>query len=282
MWENRSRLIFMSSMLLSGALFVQMGLYLLHMVSGWDVKYNVLELCHSVIGRLGFQWMGYALNVLVLHAFLYSVWYCVRQLVLAERFYRRLLRNRDDALADELNGAYAHGKAYITVVRSSAPMAFAMGLVRPRIVISTGLIDMLDEQELQAVIYHERFHQMHGDPLKTFLLSLAASVMWYLPILKSSQHNYKIIREVLADKYAIGKQGASVYLGGALLKLLQSKTAAAVPMAHVSFADTSVNYRIRHILEPGSDIPLKWPFTPAVVSVQTLLLICAMFMVVLH
>lgn len=282
MWENRSKLIFLSSMLLSGALFVQMGLYLLHLVSGWDVKYNVLELCHSVIGRLGFQWMGYALNVLVFHAFLYSIWYCIRQLILSARFYHRLMKNRHHPLADELNRTYANGKAFITVVRSSAPMAFAMGLVRPRIVISTGLIEMLDEQELQAVIYHERFHQMHGDPLKTFLLSLSASVMWYLPILKSSQHNYKIIREVLADNYAIREQGASLHLGSALLKLLRSRTAAAVPMAHVSFADTSVNYRIRHILEPGSDIPLKWPFTPAVVSVQTLLLICAMFMVVLH
>lgn len=282
MLENRSRLIFISCMLLSGALFVQMGLYLLHMVSGWNVKYNIIELCHSVVGHFGFQWMGYVLNILVFHAFVYSVWFCIRQLIHSNRFYRELLKKRDGALSLELNRQYAKGKPTIIVIHAATPMAFAMGMVKPRIILSTGLIDLLDARELQAVIYHERFHQMHGDPLKTFMLSLTSSVMWYIPILKLFRHNYKIIREVLADRYAIRQQGGSVHLGSALLKLLQCNVSTPAPLSHVSFADTSVNFRIRHILEPQTEIPLRWPFTTAIVSVQVLCILCAMFVLVLH
>lgn len=282
MWENRSRLIFLSSMVLSGALFIQMGMYLLHVVSGWDVKYNVIELCSSVVVHFGFKGMGYLLNVLVFHAFLYSIWYCGRQLVLSNQFYKKLLHHRDEPLAAELNRSYCGGKPLIVVIRSTVPMAFAMGLVKSRIVLSTGLMELLDPQELQAVIYHERYHQKHGDPLKTFLMSLLSSVMWYIPILKSFQHNYKIIREVLADHYAIEQQGDSVHLGSALLKLLKKNAPASMPFAHVSFADSSVNLRIRRILEPQTDIPLKWPFTPAVISIQVLFVLCAMFVVMLH
>ena len=41
-----------------------------------------------------------------------------------------------------------------------------MGFVRPKIVLSTGLMSLLNDDELKAVIYHEMYHKENRDPLK--------------------------------------------------------------------------------------------------------------------
>ncbi|UQZ86340.1 Regulatory protein BlaR1 [Paenibacillus konkukensis] len=282
MWENRSKLIFGSCMLIASLMFFQMGMYTMHVLAGWDVKYNVIQFCHTAIRSLGVTWAGYILNGIVFHTLLLTVWIAAKQLYLSRAFYKRLLFCRHEELTRQICEQHGGGHPSITVVRSPAPMAFAAGFWKPQIVLSTGLLELLDPSELEAVIHHETFHRKHGDPLKIFLLSLLASVMWYLPILKSFHQNYKIVREILADNYAIDKLGGSADLGGALLKLLKGQTPANLSISHVSFTDTSINFRIRKLLEPQSELPLKWPFTPAMISVQAMLALCSMFIVVMH
>jgi Zn-dependent protease with chaperone function len=76
-----------------------------------------------------------------------------------------------------------------------------MGFLNPKIILSTGLFNLLDKNELEAAIYHELYHKKHRAPLKIFLLSLFAS------ILKWFHQKYKIIREVLADTMpSIGRE----------------------------------------------------------------------------
>ncbi|WP_036745300.1 M56 family metallopeptidase [Paenibacillus sp. UNC451MF] len=284
-WENRSRLIFISGMLLAGLMLVQMGMYIMHTLAGWEIRYNVIQLCHTVMKSLGIQWVGYVLNAIVFYTFFMSVWIAAKQLYLSRMFNNKLLARRHELLTREINQRFAGtspGEQTIIVIDNAAPLAFAMGFFKPRIVLSTGLKDLLDSNELEAVVHHEMFHRKHGDPLKTFLMSLLASVMWYIPILKSFHHNYKIVREVLADNYAIDKSGSSIHLGSALLKLLKGKAPAPMPVSHVSFSDTSINLRIRQLLEPQADFPLNWPFTPAMISLQVLFVLCSMFVLVMH
>ncbi|MFE5324544.1 M56 family metallopeptidase [Paenibacillus sp. NPDC056579] len=282
MWENRSKLIFISCMLIAGVMFAQMGMYIMHALAGWQIRYNVIQLCHTMIRSLGMLWVGYILNAIVFSTFALSIWIAARQLYLSRRFYRKLMSWRSDSLTHDLNQRYSGGQYSIAVVQCSKPMAFAMGLIKPQIVLSTGLVDMLDRRELEAVIHHETYHRNHYDPLKTFLMSLCASVMWYIPILKSFHQNYKIVREVLADNYAISKTGDSVHLGSALLKLLKGNSPVQMPFSHVSFSDTSINFRIRQLLDPQTELPLKWPFTPAMISVQVLFALCTMFVLVMN
>ncbi|MCS7460912.1 M56 family metallopeptidase [Paenibacillus doosanensis] len=282
MWETRSKLIFGSCMLIAGLMFFQMGMYTMHALAGWEVKYNVIQFCHTAIRSLGVTWAGYMLNAIVFHTLLLAVWSAGKQLYLSRAFHGKLRLYRHEALTRQICEQYGGGSAPLTVIRGSAPMAFAAGVWKPQIVLSTGLLELLDPSELAAVIHHETFHRKHGDPLKIFLLSLLASVMWYMPILKSFHHNYKIVREILADNYAIDKLGGSADLGGALLKLLKGQAPVNLPIPHVSFTDTSINFRIRKLLEPHGELPLKWPFTPAMISVQAMLALCSMFIVAMH
>ena len=96
-----------------------------------------------------------------------------------------------------------------------------MGLFTPHIVLSTGLLSVLDENELEAVIYHEQSHVANKDPLKTFLLSTLASALWYIPFIKWSHKRFKVMREVLADQDAIVKNGTPAHIGSALLKMVK-------------------------------------------------------------
>ncbi|WP_282940872.1 M56 family metallopeptidase [Paenibacillus sp. RC67] len=284
-WEYRSRLIFISGMLVAGLMLVQMGMYILHLLAGWEIRYNLIQLCHSVMKSLGIQWIGYVLNTVVFYTFSMSIWIAAKQLYLSRLFNKKLLARRHELLTREINQRFRGASVEeqkIIVIENAAPLAFAMGFIKPRIVLSTGLMDLLDSDELEAVVHHEMFHRKHGDPLKTFLMSLLASVMWYIPILKSFHHNYKIVREVLADSYSIEKSGSSIPLGSALLKLLKGKAPAPMPISHVSFSDTSINMRIRQLLEPQADFPLNWPFTPALISLQVLFALCSMFVLVMH
>lgn len=47
--------------------------------------------------------------------------------------------------------------------------AFTIGLFRPKVVISEGMIQTFSDEEMDAIIFHEEYHQNNHDPLKLFL-----------------------------------------------------------------------------------------------------------------
>jgi beta-lactamase regulating signal transducer with metallopeptidase domain len=282
MWENKSKLIFTSCLIISGLLFFQMAMYVLQVLLGWQTNYNLIQLCHTAIGFLGLFWIGYILNAVVFYTFLYSLWIAAKQIYISISFNRKLARSRNGLLSRSINERFGSGKEQIWIVQNERPAAMAIGIWNPRIILSTGLLHVLSEDELEAVIHHEMYHMKHADPLKTFILSYFATVMWYVPVLNLLRHNYKIVREVLADTYAIHQMGNSFMLGSALLKLLKGRIPERVPISCVSFADTSVNYRIRKILDPHVEPDLQWPIKPTLVSIHVLLIMCTLFILALH
>jgi len=281
MLENRSKLIFGSCVVIAGVIFFQMGMYALHVLLGWGLDYNVIQFCTSLVRKLGLASVGYVLDVLVFYTIFLSVWITAKQLFLSHKAYQRITVYRHEQLTIEINQQYAAGKHHITVMCHPEPIAFTMGFLKPKIILSTGLLQLLDKTELDAVILHELYHQKHGDPVKTFVLHLLATVMWYLPIINCLMQKYKMIRELLADQYAVNEQGTPTHVGSALLKLLKKGQATPLPFSHVSFADTSINYRIKQLLDPQTNIPLTFPLKQTVISLQMLLLLCGSFAIVL-
>ncbi|NOU96365.1 M48 family metalloprotease [Paenibacillus sp. LMG 31456] len=283
MRENRSRLIFITCTLFSSVLMLQMGLYMVHVIMSWGMGYNIIELCHTLLQAYGLNFAGYVLQAIVYQTFFLFVFSIIRHAVLSIRFAGKIQTCRDQQLSYEMNRRYrTTTKEGITVIHSSTPIALATGFFKPRIILSTGLLKLLSKNELKAVLYHESFHARSSDPLKTFMLSLFATALWYIPILRWFQRNYNIVREVLADQYAIHRMGTPVELGSALLKLLRGGIPERMPVSHVSITDASINYRIRQILEPEGKLELKWPMAPLMISIQVVALLCAMFMVLMH
>ncbi len=149
------------------------------------------------------------------------------------------------------------------------------GVSLPHIVLSTGLLSVLDENELEAVIYHEQ-SRCKRDPLKTFLLSTLASAHYGIfRSLNGAINVFKVMREVLADQDAIVKKWHICYIGSALLKMVKTGQTS-LSCAHVSFADTSVNYRIQYILNPETKMPMQPPVILTLTSLYVFFILCAL------
>jgi hypothetical protein len=106
----------------------------------------------------------------------------------------------------------------LEVVATGEAFAVTHGLVRPRILVSTGLVDTLGPAELAAVLVHERHHVQRRDPLRLLAARLAAGYGWYLPVLAWWARRLALGRELAADRAATAGTGVAA-VAGALLKL---------------------------------------------------------------
>ena len=286
--QKRLTLIFISSSLIAGILFLQMGLYLLHHFLGLRIGFNIILFCELKLRSLGFS-IDFFLDALVLYTLFFAVWKFLWQITKSNGLYKKLLTVQHEAWTAELNSRHSRENRYSSesrkrqdylVTQHASPFAVTLGFFKPKIILSTGLINLLEDEELEAVLHHEQHHQVHKDPLKNFLLYLMASVMWYIPLLKWLQHQHKILTEVTADHYAVDRLGSSFNLGNALIKLLKNGHAEPMSFSYVSFADTSINYRIQKLIDPETEFPLKLPKAVSLFSLLAVLLLCALFVVV--
>lgn len=277
MSKRQSSLIFIVSLVISGILLLQMGLYVISLFVGWNVKFNLVAVCHSWLKAFGLSSLEYVLDGLVIYTLLCSLWKIGSQWIQTIKMKQRFQLYKEKKLTTEMNQLYGSEQEEMMVLSHPTPMAITMGLVRPKIIFTTGLINLLTHDELKAVIAHEQYHKVHRDPLKIFLLSLSSSMIWYIPIQKWFHQKYSVIQEVLADEFAMKQQETSVNLGSALLKMLKVVRQEKMPFTYASFADTSVNYRIEYILNPIKNVQLHIPLKIVFISLTIFCIICGLF-----
>ncbi|WP_413406946.1 M56 family metallopeptidase [Paenibacillus amylolyticus] len=261
--------------------FMQMFMYAMYKIFGWDIPFNLLWLCNHWMSRLGWLSVGHFLLALVLLTFAGTGWLLTVRMIKTRAAVRKLRSMEVRTLSRELESRYHHlGQPGFIVVDKHSPVAFTIGLWRPCIVLSTGLLTMLDAEEETAVVYHEVHHLWHRDPLKTTLLSVFAIMMPYIPVLKHTSKHYNIVREILADNEAIERTGNVAGIGSALLKLLRAcpePWGAHELTVQSSFADTSVNVRISRLLDPEQDVTLRLPRYAVLMSATVFLLLSILF-----
>nr|WP_154959434.1 M56 family metallopeptidase [Paenibacillus xylanexedens] len=281
MWKTRSKILFTVGLGIPVLVLMQMFMYAMYKIFGWDIRLNLLWLCNHWMSRMGWMSVGQFLLLLVLLTFAGTSWMMIRRIVQTRAAVTKLRSMEIRAWSEELTARYRHlKKPRFLVVGKPSPVAFTIGLWRPCIVLSTGLLRMLDSDEEKAVVYHEVHHLWHRDPLKTMLLSVFATMMPYIPVLKHTSQQYRIVREILADNEAIERTGNAAGIGSALLKLLRTCTPSGEGRAMTiqsSFADTSVNVRISRLLDPERDVTLRLPRYAILISVTVFLLLSVLF-----
>jgi Zn-dependent protease with chaperone function len=153
------------------------------------------------------------------------VWPAVR----GGRALRRLLSTVRRPLPAPVRGvAESLGIAdRVDVVGTGEAFAVTHGLVRPRILLSAGLVDALDAAELTAVLVHERHHLWRRDPLRLLAARVLAGYGWFLPLLRLWAQRLALRRELAADRAATASTGVAA-VAGALLKLADLPAPAAV------------------------------------------------------
>lgn len=278
MHKRQSRMMFSLSFVVSGTIFLQMVYYLWSLFMGWDIRFNLIAVCQSWLKRIGLSSLEYMMDALVFYTFIFLIWKISSQCYQTARMQKHLTLYKDSKLTTEMNATYRPGENHFMIVSHPVPLAITMGLMHPKIVLSTGLMNLLNEDELEAVIAHEMAHVKSRDPLTIFIMTLCSSTIWYIPILKWLNQQYRIMKELAADEYAIEKQETTVHLGSALLKMLKVRQPDKMAFTYASFADTSINYRIDYMLNPLRELRLNVPFRVILLSVVIFSLICSSFL----
>lgn len=97
--------------------------------------------------------------------------------------------------------------------------AFVAGLVEPQIYLDESLLQSLRPRELDAVVLHERAHQIAGDPIRLALLAACAPLATVLPPVRRLLQLAAVRREVAADRYAVESGATPAALASALLRV---------------------------------------------------------------
>ncbi|CAI6066058.1 M56 family metallopeptidase [Cohnella sp. JJ-181] len=270
MWEARSRWLLAASLAASAFVVAQMAMFVLKVVFCVRMPFVLFDYCVA-----GFRYLGFPISLPLMSAVIVSTLavclrFAIREAGFSRRFGRMLRYAADRRGTRRYARRFGFGERELTVIRDEAPVAMTIGFVRPRIVLSTGLLRLLDPSEIAAVIAHERHHMLRRDPLALFALSLMRRALWYVPLIGWTEDKYRMAIEVMADRHAIAASGSAKALGSALLKLLRQGGAAAGPAASASFADASVNVRIRLLLDPHYRPSLRPPVRSTLLSLAML------------
>lgn len=106
----------------------------------------------------------------------------------------------------------------VDVVDAPRAFAFAYGWIRPRICVSTGLIELLDDAELEAVLHHEGWHAGRRDPLRLLLAQTIGAAFGAVPEIRRLVHLSVVAMEVAADRHVVAMMGHPRSLASALTK----------------------------------------------------------------
>ena len=144
-----------------------------------------------------------------------------------------------------------------------APVAFCIPGARPLLVLSSGMVAELDEDQLAAVVAHERAHlrEHHHLLLLPFVAWEAA-----LPVLPAAGRAHAAVRELVemrADDVALESLAGRVprrTLAQAIVAAAGGAGGAGVPDGALAVTGSATGARVVRLLEPPSPLPVvaRW------------------------
>jgi Zn-dependent protease with chaperone function len=108
---------------------------------------------------------------------------------------------------------------WLVVVDDLAPTAYCIGLVRPWVVVTSGLLERLTEPSLRAVLAHETSHRRRRDPFRSAVATSVARGLFFVPSLRDLAVATLAENEISADAKAIGLFGRENLVTGLLAVL---------------------------------------------------------------
>ena len=165
-----------------------------------------------------------------------------------QRLLRELpLERVEQGALVEIAAAAGARRLYLTPARR--PAAFCFGLLRPRIVVTSGLLTRLAPDEQTAVVWHEAHHARAREPLKCLLARLAASTFFWIPALRDLLDRYLLAKELAADRFAARRTSRRA-LAGALFGVVgQPPVAGAIGLADFAAA------RVDRLFDSDAPLP---------------------------
>ncbi len=113
------------------------------------------------------------------------------------------------------------------------PYSARVGFWKSELIVTQGLLNLLDQEHLQAVLAHEQAHQEYHDTFWFFWLGWLRSMSSWLPNSENLWSELVFLRELRADKYASG-QVDYLLLAESLLLVAEKVN----QVAEISFSDS--------------------------------------------
>lgn len=161
--------------------------------------------------KVGFACLGAAAMGLVV--WLMSIFRVSFSLLRTSRYMNTCQRDGQEVNVD--------GEASpVLVVKRDAPVMAVAGLVRPRLIVSRGVLHKLTPEQREAAFRHEQAHQASRDNLKRFLCLLAPEALPFVSGFKKIERQWARYTEWAADDHAVaGDSQRALSLAAALVSV---------------------------------------------------------------
>lgn len=150
------------------------------------------------------------------------------------------------------------GRQRLRVFEASYPVACTIGLWRPHILLSTGIVATLSATELGSVLGHEWGHVMRRDPLRVALLRGCRDVLWFLPIVGALAQESTRVMEDAADDVAVALTDQPLELAAALVKTAKAQVPSHGSPAPALGGEHMVTERVERLLQVAPMRPPQW------------------------
>src|SRR5919198_2484146 len=150
------------------------------------LSFGILALLYIVfLSVLSYVGLDFISITVIASIMILLQWYFSDKIVLWSSGAKIVTREQYHELHDVIERIVARNnlpKPKVAVINTNMPNAFATGK-GPKssvVAVTTGLIDLLDIEELEGVLAHELTHVRNRDVLVLTLASLFSTVAWYL------------------------------------------------------------------------------------------------------
>src|ERR687887_24377 len=150
------------------------------------LSFGILALLYIVfLSVLAYVGLDFISITVIASIMILLQWYFSDKIVLWSSGAKIVAREQYPELHDVIERIIARNnlpKPKIAVINTKMPNAFATGKGKSSsvVVVTTGLMDLLDTEELEGVLAHELTHIRNRDVLVLTLASLFSTVAWYL------------------------------------------------------------------------------------------------------
>lgn len=142
------------------------------------------------------------------------------------------------------------------IVGGADVVVAAAGIRDAKVIVSTGALAKLDEQELAAGLEHERGHIAHQHPYLALTGSVAFALARVLPGSNDALRRLRFCLERDADEYAVRRVGDPVALASAICKAAGARQDTSLALAGLAGVGTAA--RLRFLLDRTSSRPRAW------------------------
>jgi Zn-dependent protease with chaperone function len=163
----------------------------------------------------------------------------------------------------------------VWIVDGAAPLVALGGIVRPRLVISRGVISALSPDELAAALRHERAHWTSRDNLKRLCILLTPGILPFAGSSRTLERGWRKFTEWAADDSAVaGSTRRSFALAAALVRVARmTADEPQSPLARLLGDADQLAARVDRLLRPAP--PSQLPAGPRPILALSAILLMA-------